>query len=127
MKQDNILIVDDEQGYANMLAKRLSLRGFDCQVCYTGQSAIELNIWQNFAMVLLDLQLPDLYGTEVLKQIKHSRPEAAVIIITGHGSRRDEEACMQNGAYEFIHKPVDINRLMEIMAQIKEKTECQLR
>ena len=120
MKQEKILIVDDEQGYANMLAKRLSLRNLDCQVCYNGQSAVELNIWQAFTLVLLDLQLPDIYGTEVLKQIKHSRPETAVVIITGHGSVRDEEECMQNGAHEFIHKPVDINRLMAILDQLKE-------
>jgi DNA-binding response OmpR family regulator len=71
-------------------------------------------------MVILDLRLPDLYGTEVLTRIKaQCRPETAVIILTGHGTEKDREQCMARGAHSFMNKPLDIDRLVAIMAQIR--------
>jgi DNA-binding response OmpR family regulator len=64
----DILIVDDEQRYADMLARRLGLRGLTCKVCYDGQTAIDAVAQEHFPLVILDLRLPDLYGTEVLTQ-----------------------------------------------------------
>jgi len=122
MKQNNILIVDDEQRYADMLAKRLTLRGLTCQVCYDGRTAIDLHASKAFALVILDLRLPDLYGTDVLTQIKLDRPTTEVVILTGHGTDHDREQCMKCGAYEFINKPVDIDQLISIMTKIREKS-----
>ncbi len=122
MKHNKILIVDDEQRYADMLARRLNLRGLDCEVCYDGQSAIDRYADRPFSLVILDLRLPDLYGTEVLQQMKRCRETTAIVILTGHGTERDREACMQIGAHAFINKPVDIDRLMAIIAQLKENT-----
>jgi two-component system, OmpR family, response regulator len=120
MKHLDILIVDDEQRYADMLAKRLGLRSLTCKVCYDGQSAIDIVREESFSMVILDLRLPDLYGTEVLTRIKQCRPETPVIILTGHGTEKDREQCMANGAHSFMNKPMDINRLVTIMADVKE-------
>ena len=122
MKHSAILIVDDEQRYADMLARRLQLRGLNCTVCYDGQSAIDLNARESFAMIILDLRLPDLYGTEVLARIKQCRPAAQVVILTGHGTEKDRERCMQGGAYAFLNKPVGIDQLVNIMSRINEKT-----
>jgi DNA-binding response OmpR family regulator len=66
MKHFDILIVDDEQRYADMLARRLGFAGLTCKVCYDGQTAIDVVAQEHFPMVILDLRLPDLYGTEVL-------------------------------------------------------------
>ncbi len=123
MKHYDILIVDDEQRYADMLARRLELRKLRCKACYDGRAAIKMVAREHFRMVILDLRLPDLYGTEVLTQIKTSRPETAVIILTGHGTERDREQCMARGAHSFMNKPLDIDRLVAIMAQIKEMPE----
>lgn len=123
MKQIDILIVDDEQRYADMLAKRLTLRGLSCKVRYNGQTAIDTFSQGCFAVVLLDLRLPDLYGTDVLKQIKKHRPETVVIILTGHGTEKDRGRCMALGADAFINKPLDINRLESIISRIKERAE----
>ena len=91
-----------------MLAKRLSLRGCLCEVCYTGKQALNMVKRKRFSLILLDLQLPDIYGTEVLKQIKKNSPEIPVIILTGHGTENDRRKCMKQGAYAFIHKPASI-------------------
>jgi DNA-binding NtrC family response regulator len=122
MKQIKILIVDDERRYADMLAKRLTLRGLTCQVCYDGRTAIDLNASESFALVILDLRLPDLYGTEVLMQIKLERPTTEVVIVTGHGTDHDRDQCMKCGAHAFINKPVDIDQLIRIMDKIEEKS-----
>jgi DNA-binding response OmpR family regulator len=120
MKQYHLLIVDDEQRFADMLAKRLRLRGCHCDVCYNGQQALDLVALKDFFLILLDLHLPDIYGVEVLKRIKEISAMAPVIILTGHGTEEDRRACMQQGAYAFMHKPLGIDELMAILAQIGE-------
>jgi len=120
MKQYNLLIVDDEQRFTNMLAKRLSLRGCHCDVCYNGQQAIDLVRQKNFFLILLDLHLPDIYGIEVLKRIKEISVMTPVVILTAHGTEKDRRACMQQGAYAFWNKPLRIDELMAILARIGE-------
>jgi DNA-binding NtrC family response regulator len=122
MKHYDLLIVDDEQRYADMLAKRLSLRRLTCKVCYNGRTAIDIVREETFPVVILDLQLPDLYGTEVLTRIKQCRPETAVIILTGHGTDKDREQCIARGAHAFMNKPLDIDRLVAMMARINERS-----
>jgi DNA-binding response OmpR family regulator len=119
MKHYDILIADDEQRYADMLARRLELRGLRCKVCYKGGTAIDMAAQEGFPMVILDLRLPDLYGTEVLTRIKAQSPETAVIILTGHGTEKDRQQCMERGAHSFMNKPLDIDRLVAIMAQVR--------
>ncbi len=120
MKQNTLLIVDDEQRYADMLARRLNLRGCNCEVCYRGQEALDILKRKNFDLILLDLHLPDIYGTEVLTRIKEMDSKTPVIIVTAHGTEKDEQECMQQGAYAFMHKPLDILGLMSILAQVRE-------
>ncbi len=122
MKHFDILIVDDERRYADMLAKRLRLRGLTCKVRYDGKTAIDIVAQEHFSMVILDLRLPDLYGTKVLAQIKRCRPETMVIILTAHGTKKDRVACMAGGAHSFMNKPLDIDRLVAMMARIKERS-----
>lgn len=120
MKRDDILIVDDERRYAGMLAKRLGLRGWHCEVCYDGRSALSLLRRKRFRLVLLDLRLPDIYGADVLQQIKAEAPDTEVIILTGHGTQKDRKRCMALGARAFMNKPIDIDRLTDIMDRIDE-------
>jgi len=120
MKQYDLLIVDDEKRFANMLAKRLTLRGCRCEVSYNGRQALEQVRQKNFFLVLLDLHLPDIYGVDVLEGIKTISATTPVIIITGHGTEKDRQACMQLGAYAFMNKPVGIDELINILAQVEE-------
>ena len=123
MKQYDLLIVDDEQRFANMLAKRLMLRGCHCDICYNGQQALDLVRRKNFFLILLDLHLPDIYGTEVLTRIRKNDERTPVIVVTGHGTEKDRQECMQQGAYAFMRKPVGIDELMTILAVIGEMPE----
>jgi DNA-binding response OmpR family regulator len=119
MKQYHILIVDDEKRYANMLAKRLNLRGCACEVCYNGTQALEVLKRKQFFLTLLDLHLPDMYGSEVLTRIKACCDGMPVIILTGHGTEKDRVECIQKGAYAFMHKPLGIEALMTMLEDIR--------
>jgi DNA-binding response OmpR family regulator len=118
MKQYNLLIVDDEQRFADMLARRLNLRGCNCEVCYRGREALDILKRKKLDLILLDLHLPDIYGTEVLTRLRKNDERTPVIIVTGHGTEKDRRECMQQGAYAFMHKPVGIDELMTILAEI---------
>lgn len=122
MKHIDVMIVDDEQRYADMLARRLGLRGGRCAVCHDGQSAIDRFSQSPVPLVILDLRLPDLYGIDVLTRIKKDRPETMVVIITGHGTEMDRKRCMAEGAFAFMNKPVDIDRLVDIMNRLRENS-----
>jgi DNA-binding NtrC family response regulator len=117
MKHYDILIVDDEQRYATILANRFQLRGLACQVRYDGRTAIDLMAQAFFSWVILDLRLPDCYGSEVLSQIKAISPQTNVVILTGHGSEKDRKRCMALGAHSFMNKPMDIGKMIAIMGQ----------
>lgn len=117
MKHYDLLIIDDERRFAELLVRRLNLRGVTCCVRYDGQSGLDILRHQKFTLILLDLQLPDIYGTEVLARIKKIGVASPVVILTGHGSEKDRQECMAHGAHAFMHKPLDIDMLMSILAQ----------
>jgi len=123
MKPYSLLIVDDEEQFANILAMRLNLRGCDCEVCYNGQDAIDIIQEKTFDLVLLDLRLPDIYGTDVLAGIKEINAKIPVIIVTAHGTEKDRQLCIQLGAYAFMHKPLNIEELMPIFKKLREMSE----
>ena len=113
-----VLIIDDEERFANMLAKRLSLRGYACEVAYDGESGIEMLASRPFKVVVLDLRLPGLSGEDVLKCIKMKHPDLPVIILTGHGNQKEQDVCMGLKAHAFFNKPVDLSSLVAIFETI---------
>lgn len=119
MKRYTILVVDDEKHYADMLVRRLTLRGIASHACYDGGSALDTLKRTPIPVVILDLRLPDMYGLDVLKNIKADIPETVVIILTGHGSEKDRQQSMAMGAHAFMNKPVDIDRIMNIVSKCK--------
>ena len=125
MKQTDILIIDDEKKFAAMLSKRIQLRGYSAGVCYDGKTGLKW-IKENkgcVALILLDLQLPDIYGTKVLAGIKDLYPDIPVIVLTGHGTEQDRQECERLGAYQFIHKPLKIDTLTAILENIRERSK----
>ena len=118
-----VLIVDDEHRFANMLAKRLILRGYLCEIAYDGRSALHMMEKQKYHIVLLDLRLPDMNGVDVLALIKKRSPATIVIIITGHGTEKDRTSCMALKAQAFLHKPLKIAELMNVLEEIGEIKE----
>ncbi len=117
MPRFGVLLVDDEREFVSTLAERLQMRGFDLEVAFSGEQALELLENRIPEVMVLDLRMPGIDGLEVLRLVKRKYPRIQVIILTGHGSERDEEAARRLGAFDHLQKPVDINDLVLVMEQ----------
>ncbi len=115
----NILLVDDEERFVEILAQRLQARGLIIDVATTGEKAIALTKAKDFDAVLLDLSMPGMDGIEVLRAMKKTNPLLQVIILTGQGSIQATVEVMKAGAMDFMEKPVDINKLLEKITEAK--------
>ncbi len=117
--EENVLLVDDEEEFVEAFAERLRLRGFVAHVAYNGEQALQ-KIREGVARIMvLDLKMPGIDGLEVLRRIKKAQPEVQVIILSGHGSEKDEEIARNFGACEYLRKPADICAVLEALTRAK--------
>jgi DNA-binding NtrC family response regulator len=107
----NVLIVDDEKNIREGLGKALELDGYNVLLAENGNAALEVMSTSEVDLVISDLKMPELSGEELLKQISSSYPTIQVIILTGHGTIETAVNAMRNGAYDFLTKPVNLDRL----------------
>ncbi len=108
----NILIVDDEKNIREGLGKSLEMDGdYKIYLAANGSSAMEMINKHETDLVLTDLKMPEMSGEELLKKISSSYPTIPVIILTGHGTIETAVDAMRNGAYDFLTKPVNLDRL----------------
>ena len=111
-KKIRILLVDDEVQFVDSLAERLGMRNLDCEAVYDGDQALDIVKKQEFDVVILDLRMPGMDGIEVLRQLKKKNPLIEVIILTGHGTDKDEELSKKLGAFDYLEKPAKIDVLV---------------
>jgi DNA-binding NtrC family response regulator len=112
MKEIKVLLVDDEKDFVNSLAERIQMRELDSKIAYDGEQALQFVKDEIPDVVVLDLRMPGIDGLDVLKRLKQNYPDVQVIILTGHGSEQDERASKRLGAYEYLQKPVNIDKLI---------------
>lgn len=117
-----ILLVDDEREFVQTLSERLQMRDMGTVVAYDGESALDLVRDDDPEVMILDLKMPGIDGMKVLEEVKRIRPQIEVIILTGHGSEKDKEKCMNMGAFAYLQKPADINFLSDTLKKAHEKT-----
>ena len=110
-----VLLVDDEQEFIQTLSERLNTRNYGSYPVFDGEQAIEFLDNEVPDVMVLDLKMPGMDGVEVLRKTKAINSDIEIIILTGHGSEEDKKICMDLGAYAYIHKPVDISKLTEII------------
>jgi len=116
-----VLLVDDEREFVETLSERLLMRDMGSAVVYDGESALEMIEADEPEVMILDLKMPGIDGIEVLRRVKQTNPAIEVIILTGHGSEADREQCMELGAFAYLQKPVDIDKLSETLKAANEK------
>jgi DNA-binding response OmpR family regulator len=127
MANYSVLLVDDEKEYVTTLAERMHMRGFEPEVAFSGEQALEILENSIPDIIVLDLKMPGIDGLEVLRRVKKSHPQIQVIILTGHGSERDEAAARRWGAFDHLQKPVDINDLVSVMERaFRQKMDAAL-
>ncbi|MCX7908713.1 MAG: SLC13 family permease [Ignavibacteria bacterium] len=119
-----LLIIDDEELFLNSISEQLKLRGFDV-VTRTSGKDVEQLITKDKAIdvVLLDLKMPDISGEDVLKRIKATRPEVQVVILTGHGDTESATQMAKLDAFNYLQKPVDIEKLVDVLNNARTKAK----
>ena len=123
MKAENrrILIIDDERPILMTLEALLERRGYQVDTAPTASQGLKLLKSKSPALVLLDLQLPDAEGLEMLDRIKTELPEMQVIILTAHDSLHNAIESIKRGAYHFISKPYAPEELLSLIEKALEK------
>lgn len=116
-----VLVVDNETEFASTLAERLRLRKIKAESVYSGAEALAAIPRFLPDVMILDMQMPDMTGLEVLERVKVIDPTIEVILLTGHGSFDAGITGMELGAFDYIVKPVDLIQLMEKIAEAHKK------
>jgi DNA-binding NtrC family response regulator len=123
-KDIKVLLVDDEEAFVNTLAQRLKMRELNVETVYDGEQALAHVKSKEPDVMVLDLKMPGLHGMDVLREIRKSHPNMQVIILTGHGTEKDEEEARRLGGFDFLRKPADIDTLIgKIKEAYAEKLE----
>jgi DNA-binding NtrC family response regulator len=120
-----ILIADDERHIADGLQMLLADDGYEVDVATDGQAAWELIEKGGYALVLADLRMPEIDGLELFTRMRDARIPSEMIIITGQGSIDTAKEAMREGAYDYLEKPLKIDRLKELIPKAVEKYEVK--
>jgi len=118
----NILVIDDERAIRNTLKEVLEYESHEVDLAEDGHAGIEMLKDKSYDIVLCDIKMPGIDGMEVLDQIITSLIDTQVIMITGHGTVENAVEAIKKGAYDFIEKPLDLNRLMITLRNAMDKT-----
>ena len=117
-----LLMVDDEKEFALTLAERLELRGFAPSVVFDGESALERVRGEHFDLVMLDVILPGISGLTALRRIHEINPGLPVVLLTGNTNSKDGIEGMKQGARAYINKPVELQELLSLFAEIEKES-----
>ncbi len=120
--QARILIVDDDQNIINALKECFDDFNYRLDTVVSGKQALEKITADKYDLVMLDINLPDLSGMDVLKKIKEQKSDLPVLVMTGYVSTEAAIKAMKLGAHEFVTKPFNIDRLMGIVNRLVKKT-----
>ncbi|MDH3801223.1 MAG: sigma-54 dependent transcriptional regulator [Deltaproteobacteria bacterium] len=121
MKEDaRVLVVDDEPMVCLALTNWLEEENYFAQAVEDGPQAVQAVREENWDIVLLDLRMPGMDGMEVLKQVKEIAPQTVVIMMTAYASIPGAVQAMQEGAYDYIVKPLDVDQLTLMLKRIVE-------
>src|SRR5512133_3135819 len=118
----SILIVDDEASNRDALALLLTQSGYRAIPAESGERAMQLLAEPPFDIVITDLFLPGINGIDILRQIKERTPAANVILITGNASAETAVEAMKEGAFDYLTKPLNIQKLKVLITKALEKS-----
>lgn len=107
-----ILIIDDERAIRNSLGEILADEGYSVEKAEDGASGLEAVSKDHFDVIFCDIKMPGMDGIEVLDKLQEEGCEAAVVMISGHGDINTAVDCIKKGAFDFIEKPLDLNRIL---------------
>ena len=119
-----LLMVDDEVKFLESISKRLELKNFDVTTASNGQEAIASAEKGLFDVAVVDFKMPGMDGAQVLKTLKANHKYLEIIMLTGHATVDSAVECTKLGAFKYLEKPYDFEKLVEL---IKEAYETRLK
>lgn len=117
-----ILVIDDERAIRNSLKEILEFEKHEVEVAEDGQTGLEIFQKGGFDVVLCDIKMPQMDGIEVLDKMQELATETPVIMISGHGNIDTAVEAIKKGAFDFIEKPLDLNRILITIRNATDKT-----
>ena len=125
--QQSILIIDDEKKICSLLARIIELEGFTVFQANTGKDGLKILAAQDILVVISDVKLPDVNGVELVKQIRQLKPYVEVINLTAFGTIQDGVKAMRNGAFDYITKGDDNDKIIPLVYKAVDKASLQYR
>ncbi|ALL07289.1 two-component system response regulator [Pedobacter sp. PACM 27299] len=125
--QDTVLIIDDEKKICSLLARIIELEGFKVFQANTGKEGLKTLAMQDVNVVISDVKLPDFNGVELVKEIKKIKPYVEVINLTAFGTISDGVMAMRNGAFDYITKGDDNDKIIPLVYKAMDKVKLQRR
>lgn len=115
MSEPRVLLVDDELELARAIAERLEIRGIPAECAGSAREALDRLQEAEFDVVVADVRMPKMNGVQLARRIRRKHPGVAVVLLTGHGSRRDAEEGEKAGAAAYLAKPFDLGDLIGVL------------
>jgi len=116
-----VLLVDDEEEFVKTLAERIEMREVKSKIALNGEEALKTMDEDLPDVMVLDLKMPGIDGLEVLRRAKKAYPGVQIIMLTGHGSEKDEKEARRLGVFEYLQKPVEFEKLMRTITKAYKK------
>lgn len=109
-----ILIVDDERSIRNIIKELLEMEDYKCDVAESGVQALEMirTTKGGYDLIISDIKMPQMDGIELLDNVRKIAAQTPMVMISGHGTIDTAVECIKNGAFDFIEKPIEMNRLL---------------
>lgn len=123
----NILIVDDESELRELLSRILQLEGYFTQTAQDGHSALKLIEKLQPHVVVTDVQMPGMKGTDLVSEIKKISPSTEIICLTAYGNIQDGVQAIKNGAYDYLEKDSYRTKILPLVAKAAEKAQLQFK
>jgi DNA-binding NtrC family response regulator len=121
MQEFKVLMVDDEEDFVKTVAERMRMRDLAPDLALSGEQALQRVKDDVPDVMVLDLKMPGIDGMEVLRRVRKAYPTVQVVILTGHGSEKDEAEARRLGAFAYLQKPVDMEKLVKTLKEAYKK------
>ena len=116
-----ILVIDDEKAIRRSIKEILEFEKHVIEEAEDGQAALEMALKNNYDIILSDIKMPKLDGIELLQKLIENKVSSSIIIMSGHGTIETAVDAVKNGAYDYLAKPIDLNRLLVSVRNALEK------
>ncbi len=127
MQKDKLLIIDDEERLRSLLARILQLEGYEIIVASTGKEGLRKLQQEAIPVVISDVKLPDMNGIELASQIKATYPACEIIVLTAFGTINDGVKAIKSGAFDYITKGDDNEKIIPLVSKAMDKALLQYR